>query len=343
MDAEGKLQMLRAVESSGLSVAETLRRLDLSPTTYYHWRTKFRQQGVAGLQDLSPYQGRVWNQILPREREQILEVAMLFPEWPPRQIACHLSDDGQFTVSESTVYRVLKEVGWIKPRVERTFPAGAEYTSKTTRINQQWQTDATYLLVKNWGWYYLISVLDDYSRRILAWRLQPAQDADRFSEVIEAACEAAGLGDIPEDQKPRLVTDRGPALISKDFGQYLETRGLGHIVASPYHPQTNGKIERFHRSCKEVINLVVWETPEELRREIEQFVSWYNCRRYHEALGNVTPDDVYFGRREIILKRRATLKARTAARRRKENRASAVAPERAEPSLNSGAENYHFR
>ena len=343
MNAESKLQMLRAVESSGLSVTEALTKLDLPATTYYSWRTKFRQQGVAGLEDLSPYKGRVWNQILPREREQILEVAMLFPEWPSRQIACYLSDDGRFTVSESTVYRVLKEVGWIKPKIERTFPAGAEYTSKTTRINEQWQTDATYLLVKNWGWYYLISVLDDYSRRILAWRLQPAQDADRFSEVIEAACEAAELGSIPEGQKPRLVTDRGPALISQDFGQYLETRGLGHILASPYHPQTNGKIERFHRSCKEVINLVVWETPEELRREIEQFVSWYNSRRYHEALGNVTPDDVYFGRRETILKRRATLKARTAARRRTENRASAVAPERAEPSLNSGAENYHFR
>ena len=280
MLSEHKLEVLRVVEASELPVGEVLAQLEIPRSTYYRWRHQFRKRGLAGLRDRPPGSRRVWNQILPQERD-----------------------------------RILKVEGLIREVQLQSFPAKSEYRIKTTRINQQWQTDATYLLVKNWGWYYLISVLDDFSRRILAWGLQPSMCTGDFSQVVEAACERTAVNQAPLSDRPRLVTDRGPALISKDFGQYLETKGLGHILASPYHPQTNGKIERYHRSCKERINRIVWETPGELEREIAGFIDYYNSRRYHEALGNVTPDDVYFGRRDSIHTRRRRLKGVTLARR----------------------------
>ena len=318
-----KLEMLRAVEGCGLPVSQALRRLDLPRSTYYRWKRRFRAHGIDGLRDGDPHvgrNGRVWNQLLPREEDRITEVALKKPQWSSREISCHLADHGGFTVSESTVYRLLKSKGWIQPRIERTFPASKEYKVKTKRPNQMWATDASYLLVKGWGWYYLISVLDDYSRRIHAWLLQKSMDAGAFSEVVELACEATGVDRAPKCRKPDLLSDRGSALISEAFGEYLEAKGLGHILASPYHPQTNGKIERFHRSIKEQVNLMVWESPDALRAEIGSFIAYYNTQRYHEALGNVTPDDVYFGRSDTILAKRNELQARTLVRRRRENR-----------------------
>ena len=214
-----------------------------------------------------------------------------------------MTDSCGFPVSESSVYRILKAEGLIREVQPRSFPAESEYRIKTTGPNLQWQTDATYLLVKNWGWYYLILVLHDFSRRILAWGLQPAMRVGDFSQMIEPPVERTGLEQVP------------PVESKSTSASSLETKGLGHILASPYHPQTNGKIERYHRSCKERINLIVWETPGELEEEIRAFVDDYNSRRYHQALGNVTPDDVYFGRRDSIHTKRRRLQGITLARR----------------------------
>jgi putative transposase len=193
MTAEEKLEILRAVESSNLPAKEVLILLDMSFSTYYRWKANFERHGIEGLRDRSPSKGRTWNQILPEEEEKILQIADLHPEWSPREVGCDISDNHGFTVSESSVYRILKRCGLVKARDEKTFLAGPEFRVKTERINEMWQTDASHLLVKNWGWYYLISVLDDFSRKILAWLLQPSMDTDAFSEVIELACEATGI------------------------------------------------------------------------------------------------------------------------------------------------------
>ena len=319
MRPDQKLEILRTVEGSELPKTEALAKVDVATTTYYRWRRRFHERGAEGLRDRSPYRKRTWNQILPEEGDKVMEIALHNPEWSPREISCHSADSSGFTVSESTVYRMLKREGLVKPLEKKTFPAGAEFKVKTTYPNQMWQTDATHLLAKNWGWYYLISVLDDYSRRVLAWGLKSCMDAHAYSEVVEFACEATAMDHVPTEHRAQLLSDQDAALISRAFGEYLEAKGLGHIFASPYHPQTNGKIERYHRSCKEHVNLLVWEAPENLEEEIELFVTHYNTRRYHEALGNVTPDDVYFGRRESILERRAKLKEATLAQRRQKN------------------------
>ena len=331
MSTTEKLDVIRLAECSDLPKAQVLATFDIPPSTYYRWQRRYRRGGRIALEDMTTRRGASWNQLLDDERRMVLDMAIVQPELSSRELAFKITDSCGFSVSESTVYRLLKKAGLIRAVERKTFPASSEYHDKPGRVNAQWQTDASYFKAVGWGWYYLISVLDDYSRRIIAWRLQADMTAESFSDVVELACEAVGLDAMDVEHRPRLVSDRGAALISGDFETYLEERGIGHILASPYHPQTNGKIERYHRSCKERVNLDVHETPMELEREIGAFIRWYNTERYHEALGNVTPDDVYFGRRETILDQRKKLKQKTLARRRARNVESQKKPSQSVP------------
>jgi putative transposase len=214
----------------------------------------------------------------------------------------------------------LKRHGLVRAVKLEGLPAGKEYRIKTMRPNQQWQSDASYFFVVGWGWYYLISVLDDYSRMVLAWELTTDMTSASISEVVEQAVEFTGMKSVPVQDRTRLVSDNGSSYLSHAFEDDLRMLQIRHIRCAPHHPQTNGKIERFHETLKARLNLLVYTSAEELSRALGEFIEFYNRRRYHEGIGNVTPIDVYYGRREAILEQREEQKRQTLYERFRYNR-----------------------
>ena len=160
-EAQLKAEVLQIVERSPLPVRQTLQELQIAPSTYYRWKSRYRDKGFNGLVDRPPEPRRVWNRLATKQRWYVVRYALEHPSLSPREVATTLVDEQVMYVSESTVYRILKEAGLIKPPETKGFPAGKEFHTKTARPNELWQTDASYFFVVGWGYYYLISVLDD--------------------------------------------------------------------------------------------------------------------------------------------------------------------------------------
>ena len=162
--APEKLEIIRLVEQSHLPAKQTLDKLGIPRTTFYRWYDKYQTGGVDALEDKAPMPAQVWNKIPDNVREQIVDLALDEPELAPRELAMKFTDTEQYFVSESSVYRLLKAYNLITSPAYATIKAANEFHDKTTAPNQMWQTDFTYLKVTGWGWFYLSTVLDDYSR-----------------------------------------------------------------------------------------------------------------------------------------------------------------------------------
>jgi len=308
-----KAMVLALVSTSTASKSQTLAEIGIPRRTYYNW---VKQEKAGGKKSVNT---RPWNRIKAEEEHTVIYHARASPELSPRQLSLRLVDDYGCWVSESTVYRILKREGLVKTAEMKGFAAGKEYHRKTKRPNEMWATDCSYLRVIDWGYYYLVTVMDDYSRYILAWDLKRDMTSDSLIDVIQRAIDATGMCQVPIEDRTSLLSDNGAGYVSRAFGDYLKLVGIKHILAAPFHPQTNGKIERYHQTLKGEINQLPCEMPSELWEAIEKFIEYYNYSRYHEALGNVTPADVYYGRREQILARRREVKQQTIELRLKHN------------------------
>ena len=314
-----KMEIIRLVEGSEIGVKRTLAELSVCRSSYYRWYLKYKEEGFEGLSNSKSNPKRIWNKIPDEEKEKVVAIALELPEHSPRQIAWHITDKYGYFISESSIYRILKQYGLIPSPAYIVMSASDKFQNPTIRVNELWQTDFTYFKIVGWGWYFMGSILDDYSRYIIAWKLFTSMTASDVKELLDMAIAKTKTSSVSVRHKPRLLSDNGPCYLSHELKEYLSIVDMKHTRGAPYHPMTQGKIERFHRSMKNVVKLNNYYFPEELIVELEKFVEYYNYHRYHESINNVTPADAFFGRKDEIINKRLETKRRTLRQRKKHN------------------------
>ena len=218
--------------------------IGLSRSTFYRWYAQYQRDGLDGLADHSSQPRQFWNRISEAVRDQVVQIALQQPELSPRELAWHITDTEGYFISESSVYRILKAFDLITSPAFVLVKAADKFQQPTKRVNELWQTDFSQFKVVGWGYYYLSTVLDDFSRYIIAWKLTTGMSHTDVQDTLDLALAATEVTQVAVQHRPRLLSDNGSAYISADLAEYLAPYHIQHIHGAPYHPQTQGKIER---------------------------------------------------------------------------------------------------
>jgi putative transposase len=296
-------------DKTGLAVACFLLWMGLAASKWHHWKHRY---GKAN-------EHNAW---IPRdhwledtEKQAILDFHALYPLEGYRRLTFMMLDADVVACSPSSVYRVLKAAGLLDRHAPKPSLKGTGFV-QPLRPHEHWHVDVSYINIAG-TFYYLCSVLDGCSRFTVHWEIRETMTEAEVEQIIQRAREKyPGV-------TPRIISDNGPQFSARDFKEFIRLCGMTHVKTSPYYPQSNGKIERWHRILKEdCIRPGTPLTLEDARRIVGKFVEHYNTVRLHSALGYITPKDKLAGREKEILDARDR-KLEQARERRKHNRQQA--------------------
>lgn len=275
-------------DKAELTVSDLLGRVPLNKGRYYDWCKRYGK--------LNEHNG-----LIPRdhwledwEQEAIVSFFKEHPLEGYRRLTYMMIDEDVVAVSPSSVYRVLSNEGLLDRWTKKESKKGTGFI-QPLQPHEHWHVDISYINISG-TFYYLFSILDGCSRYIVNWDIREAMKETDIEIIIQQARE------LHPEARPRIISDNGPQFIARDFKEFIRVTGMSHVRTSPYYPQSNGKLERYHRTIKGgCIRKHAIETLEEAKELVKGFVSYYNQERLHSAIGYVTPKDKLLGREKEIL------------------------------------------
>jgi putative transposase len=274
-------------ERTGLRSLQIVGWVGIARSKFYDWRARYGKANEH-------------NSWIPRdhwiedwERKEIVKFHHDFPLEGYRRLTFMMLDRDVVAVSPSTTYRVLKAAGLIRTWNAKPSKKGNGFVQPLAP-HEHWHVDVSHINVAG-TFYYLCSLLEGCSRAIVHHELRESMTEADVEIIIQRALEKH------PGEKPRIISDNGPQFLAKDFKEFIRVAGLTHVKTSPYYPQSNGKIERWHKSLKS--DCIRPGTPlniEQARRLIANFVEHYNTVRLHSAIGYITPQDKLLGKEKAI-------------------------------------------
>ena len=270
-----------------LSTRWIVEHLAIAPTQFYRWAERYGR--------VNTHNGQIprdhW--VTPEERAAILAYHDTHAPEGYRRITFMMLDADVVAVSPATVYRVLKAAGVLDRWNGRPSKKGTGFVQPVAP-HEHWHIDISYVNIAG-TFYYLCSILDGATRFLVHWELRERMTTADIETVIQRARERY------PDVHPRIISDNGPQFVARDFKEFIRVAGMTHVRTSPYYPQSNGKLERYHQTLKvTTIRPKAPGTLEEARRMVAAFVEYYNHERLHSAIGFITPADMLAGRAEVI-------------------------------------------
>ena len=274
-------------EATEIGAVRFIKWLAIRASKFYDWRDRYGQVNEHNGWVPRDFWLEQW------EKTAIVDFHLKNPLEGYRRLTFMMLDQDIVAVSPSSVWRVLGQAGLLSKWKGKPSKKGTGF-EQPLQAHGHWHIDVSYINISG-TFYYLCSVLDGYSRYIVHWDLRESMTETEIEIILERAKEQ-----YPE-AKPRIISDNGPQFIAKDFKEFIRISGMTHVRTSPYYPQSNGKLERWHKSLKsECIRPGTPLSPEDARRLIQQYVDHYNQVRLHSAIGFVTPHHMLAGRQAEI-------------------------------------------
>jgi putative transposase len=271
----------RTIARSGWTLRRVLKQLGLPKGRYHEW---VKRAGADRLADRSTAASSL-GMILEEEKQAVIRYALTHPKDGYRRLAWQMVDEDVAYVSPSSVYRILNDADLLY-RWKRGRGVG-EPPPRPQRPNERWHTDIMYLRVEG-TWYFLVTVLDGYSRYVVHWELLTSMRAADVRLVIQQALESTGA-------KPQVVSDNGTQFTAAEFKDLVKRFELEHIRIRTYHPESNGTLERYHRTTREALAESDLRNLSKARELIGRWVEHYNESRLHAGLGYLPPAEFYRG------------------------------------------------